>query len=163
MPVLMPIPSSALFLEKSLSLSLSLHPQLKVATRELCSFAPGDCSFIHHISATATSSSLLQYLHLTLAAACLHPWSPCYGANNAHPYLQGSRPFPAVKKWYKNQIHTRALPLRGSWVCNAAPQALILIQHEEWYKSSWNFYTAAKWKSQIISVGFPPRRVAVGV
>lgn len=97
MPVLMPIPLSALFLAKSSSLSLSLHPQLKVATQELCYFVPGDSSFIPHISVTAASSALLQYLHLILAAACLHPWPPSHSANTAHPYWQGLSAFPAAK------------------------------------------------------------------
>lgn len=130
----MPIPSNALFLEKSSSLLLSLHPQLKVATQELCYFAPGDCSSIHHISVTAAPSSFLQHLHLTLAAVRLHPWPPSHGTNTAHPYLWGSWGFSAVKNDTKIRYKPEQFP---SWVCNAAPQALILVQHEEWCKSSW--------------------------
>lgn len=136
------------FLKSHYHFWLSLHPQLKVATRELCYFAPGDCSFIH-ISVSVASSSLLQYLHLTLAAACLHPWPPFHGANTAHPYLRGSWGFSDMKN--DTKIRYKHFP---SWACNAVPQALILDQHKERQKSSWGWgsSTAAKCKSQVMSV-----------
>lgn len=72
--------------------------------------------------------------HLTMAAACLHPWPPFHGANTAHPYLWRSWEF-SMKNDTKIGHKPEHFP---SWACNAAPQALTLFQHQEGYKSTWN-------------------------
>lgn len=106
------IPSNALFLEKSLSLSLSLHPQLKVATQELLLFCTRRLQF-HSSHFCDSSFQLFPPIPPPHpgCCCCLHPWPPFHSANTAHPYLLvGIMGILCYEKWYKNQIQTRTLP-----------------------------------------------------
>lgn len=138
----------ALFLEKSLSLSLFLHPQLKVATWEL-RFASGNCSFIHLFPPIPFTSPWLL-LACTLGHPSMVPTLPTLICGDHGNSL-----------WKMIQKSDTSL--------NTSPAELAMQPHKHLPYSNtkrdtkaletyWGSSTAAKWKSQVISIGFPLRR-----
>lgn len=147
------------FLKKSLTLLLSLQPQLKV-TPVFCCFASEE---------TAVSFTFLQQHLPALFPPTLspHPGSCLFAPLATLPWCRhcpllfvGTMGFLWYEKIIKMRFENQHFP---SWVCHAASQALRLAQQGEGYKSSWSLLGQQQSKSKIMAIGLPPRRVAVGV